>query len=256
MLADSEYLPKRLAKTIIPWRYHNLFRRVLKQIHHYGFSHYCPICRSHLQSFLAFGSPLRQNACCPVCGSLERHRLIYLFLSSKTTLFHSPKKKMLHVAPEQCLVAIFQASSNIDYVSVDLAPGAMHIMDLTDLQFPDNTFDAVYASHVLEHIVNDRKAVREIFRVLKPLGWAILQVPITGDKTYEDADIVTPEDRERVFGQHDHVRTYGEDYYDRLRQAGLVVIRHNVPAQQHALSAKRLGISQTEDIVFCIKPGP
>jgi ubiquinone/menaquinone biosynthesis C-methylase UbiE len=171
----------------------------------------------------------------------------------KTELFLPPKKRMLHVAPEECLVNTLRSSNVVQYISADLSPRAMLQMDLMETCFPDETFDAIYASHVLEHIVDDRKAMREIFRVLKTGGWAILQVPVNGEVTCEDPAITDPIERERIFGQSDHVRVYGNDYYDRLSDVGFVVLREKLPLQQNATLAKRLGLFETDEITFCAK---
>ncbi len=128
-------------------------------------------------------------------------------------------------------------------------------MDLTDIQFPDHSFDVIYASHVFEHIPDDVKAMQELCRVLKPAGWAILQVPLMGEKTVEDPNIKTPAEREKVFGQHDHVRRYGFDgiYEDRLKKAGFVV---TVDPYVNTLSPEKIkhyGLMEDEDIYFCEK---
>jgi ubiquinone/menaquinone biosynthesis C-methylase UbiE len=131
---------------------------------------------------------------------------------------------MLHVAPEKGLAKRFQEAPNLDYLSADLDPErAMVAMDLTDIQYPDDTFDVIYCSHVVEHIPDDRRALRELYRVLKPGGWAMIHAPILRETTFEDASVTSPEERTRVFGQWDHVRSYGEDYVDRLREAGFEV---------------------------------
>lgn len=131
---------------------------------------------------------------------------------------------MLHVAPEAKLAERLQSAPNLDYLSGDLDPThAMVQMDLTDIQYPDNTFDAIYCSHVLEHIPDDRRAMRELYRVLKPGGWAIIHAPIQRKTTIEDPSITTPQGRLRAYGQSDHVRSYGEDYVDRLRESGFDV---------------------------------
>jgi len=257
---------KRLAKTLLPDRLYvelqKLYRRAEqflpysyfnKKIWYFGTSHYCPICRSHLRTLFPYGRTPRLNARCPVCGSLERHRLVFLFLSQRTNLFLPPKKRMLHMAPEKCLEGIFKKSEFINYVSADLAPYAMLEMDITDILFPDETFDVIYVSHVFEHIVDDRKAMREIFRVIKAGGWAILQVPIKAEVTYEDASVVDPIERESVFGQSDHVRIYGKDYYDRLCEAGFTVHRERLKLQEDPAMAKRLGLLPNDEVTFCTK---
>jgi len=159
---------------------------------------------------------------------------------------------------------MFQKREVIDYISTDLAPYADLQMDLTSICFADEVFDVVLASHVevfdvvlashvLEHIVDDRKAMREISRVLKTDGWAILQVPINAEVTYEDPSIENPIERERVFGQFDHVRIYGKDYYDRLREAGFTVHREKLPTQLNQSTVHRLGLLQDEEIILCTK---
>lgn len=227
---------------------------IAKKLRYFGLSHYCPICQSRLRKFLPFGVKPRPNALCPVCGSLERHRLIWLFMRQKTNLFLPPKKRMLHAAPEACLTKMFQTSEVINYISTDLAPYAMLQMDLTNIYFPDETFDVVYTSHVFEHIPDDRKAMREIFRVLKPHGWAILQVPIINSEvTYEDPSVIDPGERERIFGQSNHVRIYGMDYYHRLSESGFTVHREKLPAQRNQAISWRLGLMQGEEITLCTK---
>lgn len=243
----------RLTKSIVPSRHYSRLRKRYIKTRYFGVSHYCPICRSHLREFLPAGIKPRPNARCPVCGSLERHRLIYLFMQDRTNLFLPPKKRMLHIAPEECLSNVFRSSDVLHYISADLAPHAMLQMDLTRTFFPDETFDVVYASHVFEHIVDDRKAMQETFRVLKPGGWAILQVPINAEITYEDPSVVDPVERERVFGQSDHVRIYGKDYYDRLEQAGFTVRREKLPLQQNSSAIKRLSLLESGEITFCVK---
>ncbi len=159
---------------------------------------------------------------------------------------------MLHVAPEGCLVALLKRSPYIEYVSADIAPYAMVQMDLTDIPFSDESFDVIYISHVFEHILDDRRAMREVHRVLRSGGWSILQVPINSETTYEDLSITQPEERERVFGQNDHVRIYGNDYYDRLAEAGFSVAKRALNLQSDSEVA-RLGISPTEKVTFCTK---
>jgi len=127
--------------------------------------------------------------------------------------------KMLHFAPEPCLTKNFKNS--FEYLSADLDPRfAMTSMDITDIKFPEETFDVIICNHVLEHIPDDRKAIAELYRVLKKGGWASLQVPMRGEVTFEDSTITSPEGRQNAFGQNDHVRWYGTDYYRRLQETG------------------------------------
>jgi SAM-dependent methyltransferase len=223
------------------------FLRIARKQSHLGTSHFCPVCESPLREFVSAGNPLKTNRRCPVCGSLERHRLVWLFLYEKTNLFALPRKRLLHLAPELCLASMLQDRPTIDYVSTDLTRCAMVQTDFTRLCFRDEMFDAVYASYVLEHIVDDRTAIREVYRTLKPDGWAILQVPVKkGKATYEDANIRDPEQREQIFGQRDHVRIYGDDYFDRLRESGLTVYKENLLLQTIPSAAERLGLASSD----------
>lgn len=170
-----------------------------------------------------------------------------------TDLFSSQRKKMLHVAPETCLTKIFQTCPSIDYVTADLRPYAMLQMDLTQIPFPTETFDVIHASHILEHISADRQAMCELFRVLKRGGWAVLQVPIKAEITFEDATIIDSQAREQAFGHKDHVRFYGKDYYSRLSEAGFIVKPKKLPAQLNPATARKFSLNSHEDIAFCTK---
>jgi len=248
---------KSIAKKVIPAKHHHALREIRRwgiSLLLYGYRFTCPICDGHFRKFLPFGVKPRPNARCPRCGSLERHRLLWLYLRDKTNLF-ADNLKLLDIAPMDCLQRKFRAMPNIDYISVDLeSPMAMVKMDITDMQFPSNYFDCVICYHVLEHIPDDQKAMEEIFRVLKPGGWAILQVPILRDKTLEDPSITTPEDRERVFGQRDHVRIYGLDYKNRLEQSGFSVKLDDYVKQLSDEVIERYGLMKDENIYFCSKP--
>ena len=195
----------------------------------------------------------RPESKCPLCGSLERHRLIWLYLNRQTDLFDGHKKKMLHVAPELQLVRLFQKRDYIDYLSADLYAHAMVKMDITEIQYPGNTFDVIYCSHVLEHVQDDRKAMDEFYRILKPGGWAILQVPITADATLEDPTVISPKERERLFGQDDHVRRYGPDYKARLMEAGFSVTVDGFARGLNDRVSSRFGLMRNEDVYFCRK---
>ena len=228
--------------------------RIVRKALYRGNQRYCPICNSHLRMFAPQGPTKRPNARCPICGSFERHRLFFLFASREMGLCSAPRKKMLHVAPEACLSPILSKCKHLDYLTADLMPGAMVQMDLTDIQMPDDTFDVVVASHVLEHIPDDRKAIREVLRVLKPGGWAVMQVPVTADETFEDLSIVDPKERERVYGHHEHVRRCGEDYYDRMAEEGFELCMIQLPEQQDQAECMRLGIASYQSIPLCTKP--
>jgi SAM-dependent methyltransferase len=185
----------------------------------------CPICQSSFRTFLPYGrlNP-RPNALCPNCLSLERHRLMWLYLKERTPFF-TRKLKVLHIAPEGCFINRFENLHGAGYITADIeSPLAKVKMDIHQIPFDDNSFDAVLCNHVLEHVRDDIHAMREIHRVLKPSGFSILQVPFFNpvpEKTFHDDSITDPREREKVFGQNDHVRKYGLDYPERLRQAGL-----------------------------------
>lgn len=198
-------------------------RRAAKKALHYGRARGCPICGATVRRFGPFGSESRPNASCPICGSLERHRLAWLFLQRRTDLFDGRPKRLLHFAPEGFLAQRLQQIPGLRYVSADLAPKAMLRTDIGRLPIRDSYFDAVYCSHVLEHVIDDRAAMREVRRVVKPKGWVIFQVPITVQRTLEDPSVTEPQERLRLFGQEDHVRRYGLDFVERLRDSGFSV---------------------------------
>lgn len=165
----------------------------------------------------------RPNAKCPGCGSLERHRALWLYLRDRTTLL-SGSADVLHMAPEPAIERALRAMRNVRYTAADLEPAHRGILraDITALPFADSCFDLILCNHVLEHVPDDRAAMSELHRVLRPQGTAIIQNPVddTRAATYEDPAVVTPADRRREFGQRDHVRVYGRDFRDRLVAAG------------------------------------
>jgi SAM-dependent methyltransferase len=248
-------LLRSLARAVIPYEQRQQLRTAALRFRHFGLRRYCPCCRSHLRRFKPFGLDPRPEALCPVCGSLERHRLIYLYVAQRTDLFDGNPKKMLHIAPETQLSQLFRKADGIDYLSADLfVPNAMVKMDVMDIHYPDNTFDVIYCSHVLEHVADDRKAMREFYRVLMVGGWAILQVPDpVGTATVEDPSVTSPEDRERLFGQHDHVRRYGMDYKDRLGEAGFSVLVDGFVRELDDRTTARFGLMRSEDVYLCRK---
>jgi SAM-dependent methyltransferase len=217
----------------------------------------CPLCEKTARRFRPFGGGTikRPNAQCPHCGSLERHRLIWLYLRDETDLFAAAApKRMLHVAPEPVLRARLIGDPRIDYLSADLDPDLADVqMDITAIDFPADSFDVIYCSHVFEHVPDDALAMRELCRVLRPTGWAILQVPILLAKTDEDPTLTDPEERLRRFAQRDHVRAYGPDYADRLRAAGFAVRTDRYAERLGADTARRHGVLTEEIVHFCTK---
>ena len=215
----------------------------------------CPICGSAYSQFLPFNRP---NALCHKCKSLERHRLVYLYLKNKTDFFEG-EKKVLHFAPENCLHDVIRKYPNIDYQTADLmttyidAIGVMpdHVMSVTDIKFSDNTFDVVICNHVFELVPDDLQGMREIFRVLKPNGYAIIQGAVNNSllKTIETKDL-SADERKRIAGAHQHVRRYGRDYKDRLALAGFrVEVSHYVKE----LDWKKYGLMSDEEVYVCWK---
>jgi len=205
-------------------RFSGLFSNIIS-LFYYGNKHECPICGGRFRKMLPYGNKGSDNRLCPCCLSLERHRLLWLYLKEKTDFFSS-NLKVLHIAPEQSFYKRFSKMPNIDYVTADLeSPLAKVKMDIRNMPFEKETFDVVFCNHVLEHIDNEALALSEIFRVLKKGAWAVLQVPIdnTREKTFEDNSITDPLEREKIFGQYDHLRVHGRDYPDRLMQSGFTV---------------------------------
>lgn len=190
-----------------------------RRLAHLGARCACPICRSPIRAFADFNG--RPSARCPVCDSLERHRHLWLYLKHRTELLRAPAS-LLHVAPDPSIDARLAGVRTLRYISGDIdGRRGTRRLDLTDLDLPDAGLDAVIAYHVLEHIGDDARALSEIRRVLRPGGFALLQVPIQPGPTVEDPAVTDPAERLRRFGQHDHVRIYGEDFPDRLARAGL-----------------------------------
>lgn len=187
----------------------------------------CVVCGNHYRHFLPYGRlRARSNALCPGCLSLERHRLIQLFLTRKTEFFKK-QLKVLHIAPERCFLESFKKQHGSGYVTADLeSPWADVKLDIHHMPFTEAQFDVVLCNHVLEHVKDDIQAMTEIKRVLKKGGWAILQVPFFSpvpEHTFSDDSITDSRERERIFGQNDHIRRYGRDYPVRISQSGLRV---------------------------------
>ena len=185
-----------------------------------------PIDGKSFKKFLPYGyeSP-RENVLSPSTLSLERHRLLWLYLKNETEFFNAPLK-LLHFAPEQAFYNRFKKLENLDYTTTDLnSPLADVKADICNLPFSDNSFDVILCNHVLEHIPDDTKAMQELYRVLKPGGWGIFQIPqdLKREKTFEDNTITDRKERARIFGQYDHVRIYGRDYFNKLRSIGFTV---------------------------------
>ncbi|MFD0998342.1 class I SAM-dependent methyltransferase [Ohtaekwangia kribbensis] len=217
----------------------------------------CPVCETSYRTLLPYGriNP-RPNALCPNCLSLERHRLIWLYLKEKTNFFGS-KLHVLHIAPEACFIKRFEKVHGDNYITADIeSPLAKVKMDIHEIPFAENTFDAVLCNHVLEHVRDDIQAMREINRVLKPGGFAILQIPFFNpvpDTTFEDNTITDPRERERIFGQDDHVRKYGHDYPKRIEQAGLQAIEDDFVNTLPEATRQKFGLVKGEILYKGVK---
>ncbi len=207
-----------------------------------------PIDGKSFSKFLPYGyGTQRDNVLSPSTFSLERHRLLWLYLNNETSFF-SAKAKVLHFAPEQAFYKRFRNLKNLEYTTTDLiSPLADIKADICNLPFTTDTYDIIFCNHVLEHIPDDTTAMQELYRVLKPGGMAILQIPqdLTREITYEDHTITNPKERAKIFGQYDHVRVYGRDYFKKLRTIGFKV--------EEVDYTKTL--SQEDVIKYCLAPG-
>jgi SAM-dependent methyltransferase len=220
----------------------------------------CPVCEKSFREFLPYGRlKPRPNALCPSCLSLERHRLIWLFLQHETGFFNIPMS-VLHIAPEACFISRFEKLHGNQYITADIeSPLAKVKMDIHQIPFDADSFDMVLCNHVLEHVNNDVQAISEITRVLRPGGKAILQVPFFNPVpavTLEDPSIRDKKERERLFGQDDHVRKYGLDYPQRIKRGGLTPFESQFVNQLSEIDRVRYGLVQGEIIYGGIKSAP
>jgi SAM-dependent methyltransferase len=242
-----------------------LLRRLRNRFRRYS----CPFCGLGTDSWKPMGLDLPvlrekqvsgaglRNAACPSCGSTDRERLIHVHLAHERRLFEDRNLRILHVAPEKHLSRELMRHGFAEYVCGDLFTEGYaypaHVMNMNVLHIPfeDGHFDLVICNHVLEHVPEDIAAMREILRVLKPGGQALLQVPLSANSsaTHEDPTITDPRERERLFGQYDHMRIYGQDLVQRLESAGFRVERRNLAAKY-----KRWGLDPREDLFICMKP--
>ncbi|MBE7646008.1 methyltransferase domain-containing protein [Tenacibaculum finnmarkense genomovar ulcerans] len=226
-----------------------------------------PIDGKSFRKFLPYGYGIqRENALSPSTLSLERHRLLWLYLQNETSFLSSKnskknknsskKLKVLHIAPEQCFLDIFRKQKNLDYITADLeSPIADVKADICDLPFKDNEFDVVFCNHVLEHITDDTKAMQELYRVLKVGGFGIFQIPqdLSREKTFEDDSITDEKERTKIFGQYDHVRVYGRDYFDKLRSIGFKVDEVDFTKKIAPEKLERFALMKGEILPVCFK---
>jgi SAM-dependent methyltransferase len=238
-------------------------RRIKNLVLHYclrGSNVKCVCCGSKYITFLPAGIEKRPNARCIKCGSLERHRTLWMFLQEHQKL-SGGSLKLLHVAPEKIFYDHFVSLKNIDYYPIDLAPEGYNYgiktiaMDVTQLNFPNEHFDVIICNHVLEHIREDQKAMQEMSRVLKKGGWAILNTPVDMDAevTREDITLHDPQKQLELFGQPDHVRVYGRDFLARLSSAGFQTEVINYTSKFNDNERFKYGFKKREDVFYCRK---
>ena len=228
----------------------------LIKIYLFGNKYTDPIDGSSFRKFLPYGyNNVRLNALSPSTFSLERHRLLWLYLKRETDFFEK-KIKVLHFAPEKAFLSKFKKLENISYDTIDLnSPLADIKADICNLPLKDNTYDFILCNHVLEHIIDDKKAMQELYRVLKKGGIGIFQVPIdiTKNKTFEDFSITDPKERNKLFGQYDHVRIYGMDFFDRLINVGFKVEQCEYTAHLNKEEIIKYCLPKKEIIPICLK---
>ncbi|RDK84633.1 methyltransferase family protein [Marinirhabdus gelatinilytica] len=215
-----------------------------------------PIDGNSYRKFLPYGyEKVRENVLAPGTLSLERHRLFWLYLKNETSFF-SEKLRVLHFAPEQAFLKRFRTLKNITYTTTDLnSPIADVKADICNLPFKDNSFDFMICNHVLEHIPDDTKAMKELYRVLAPNGTAIVQVPYDRNRTttFEDNSITDPRERAAIFGQYDHVRVYGMDYFDKLQSVGFKVDSVDYTAKLSEKEVEKYRLPKGELLPVCRK---
>jgi SAM-dependent methyltransferase len=215
-----------------------------------------PIDGKSFRKFLSYGyNKLRKNALSPSTLSLERHRLLWLYLKNETVLFEK-KIKLLHFAPEQAFYKRFKKLRNLQYDTIDInSPLAKIKADICDLPIKENTYDFILCNHVLEHVLDDNKAMSELYRVLKKGGTGIFQVPIDmkREKTFQDDSITDKLERNKIFGQYDHVRVYGKDYFNKLEDTGFKVQQIDYSKKFSDKEILKFSIIMGEIIPVCTK---
>ncbi|WP_330443728.1 class I SAM-dependent methyltransferase [Flavobacterium sp. C4GT6] len=215
-----------------------------------------PIDGKSFKSFLPYGyGHQRNNVLAPGTLSLERHRLLWLYLKNETDFF-TGHKKVLHFAPEQAFYKRFRNQKNLDYTTTDLnSPLADVKADICNLPFEDDSYNFILCNHVLEHIPDDTKAMQELYRIMKPGGMGIFQIPqdLNRETTFEDDSITDPKERARIFGQYDHVRVYGRDYFDKLRSIGFRVVEEDYTKKIAPADVERFCLAKGEIIPVCYK---
>jgi SAM-dependent methyltransferase len=237
----------------------NEIRMAYLRIKFAGNKVFCPCCKSTFREFAPFSIWKKPNSWCVKCGSLERHRSMWMYLEDQTDIYKKPVK-VLHVAPEKFFFNRFKKADNIDYYPADILPHlyqkGTRFIDLLNPDVAPETFDVIICNHVFSYIDDDKTAMRNVYNLLKPGGWGILQVALDKTKavTHEDLSIKDPKERERVFGLNDHVRYYGLDYEDKLREAGFTVLVDDYTAQFSDDDIFKYGFWKGDPFFYVTKP--
>jgi hypothetical protein len=246
-----------LVRALVPTAARRTVLRRLRLAIYRGHEVECPCCGGRFSRFMP-GLSHRETRVCPRCGAQERHRALWLYMRERTDLFARPQISILHWAPEYALQRSLSSLPNAAYVSADLSGDeAIQHMDMTDVPFKDDAFDLIVCVHVLEHVEDDRRAMREMVRVLKPGGVALLLVPIVLEQpTREDPSVVTAEQRKEAYWQEDHVRLYGGDFPKRLEDEGFSVRVDGWRRPLDQPTLERYGLFPLEDVYVAAKPPP
>jgi len=204
------------------------------------------------------GGRSRANALAPNTLSLERHRAVWMYLTEHSDMFDGGShRRMLHLAPEYCFLKRFNRAEGLEITRADLvSPWADVHFDVHEIPYADDHFDIIMGNHLMEHVADDRKVMAEYFRVMKPGGWGIFQVPLdrSNAQTLEDPNVTDPAERERLYWQRDHVRLYGMDYADRYRAAGFEVEELDLQALFGADRFKRCALGAERFLHVMRKP--
>ncbi len=236
----------------------NKLRFFLLRFKYAGNKVYCPCCKSTFREFAPFSAIKKKNSWCMKCMSLERDRLLWMYYQNKTDLY-SKSLSLLHIAPETIFFRHFSKQKNINYypadIYPDLYPKGTHYFNLLKPDLPLNSFDVIICNHVFQYIEDDKAAMKNVYDLLKPGGWAILQVPLDRSRevTYEDSSIIDPKEREKAFGLKEHVRFYGLDYADKLRTAGFNVNVDDYTAEFSGADNFKFGFWQGDAVYYCTK---
>jgi SAM-dependent methyltransferase len=249
---------KKLARKILPQDFIRIIKRILLKYYSLtlkGNNIYCPVCDKSFKKFINMGIDTVNELHCPNCNSIGRDRLLWLYFQSKTDMF-TRECSLFEIAPVECFSDKFIPMQNLNYVSGDLySTLAMVKLDIKSLPFDDESFDYLICSHVLEHIDDDKKAISELYRILKKSGIAFILNPVDYSKevTYEDDNIKDPKERFIHFGQEDHVRIYGKDFPKRLSNCGFEVEESEYASSLSKQDSVKYGINSNEIIYVCNK---